>query len=226
MKNDDIRQLLESCDSQIISLSEQIKKGKVNKVLVKNTLENMRSALDYLAKDILLKLKSYPQNSNLSEKVYFPYGQHENHFKISIKTNLKPLKQFEPKIYDAIEAVQPFKSKNNWVVDLCLLTNDAKHNNLSKTESHRSYNIEQKGLVSLRGVSGNITLSNNYINGVRQDDVFINNNDIRVVQHSGTTEIYIENKIRFMGKELEIAPFLTHCLSEIKVLVSEVSKLL
>ena len=189
MHNDDIKQLLEHCDTEIKIISDQVKKGDINKVSLKNILENLRSALDYLAKDILYKLKSDPKNKALSEKIYFPYGQKENHFKKSVQRNLSPLKQCEPKIYDLLEGIQPFKSKNNWVVELCLLTNSAKHNNLSKTESKKTTVVEQKGIARIEGGS-NIEMSHNYVNGVRQDDVFINDKgEASIVKHSGTTLI-------------------------------------
>ncbi len=91
MKNDDIRHLLEHSEAEIQSIGKSINEGEVNKISVKNTLENLRSVLDYLAKDILIKLKSNPKNRTLPEKIYFPYGQKENHFKNSISRNLPPL---------------------------------------------------------------------------------------------------------------------------------------
>jgi len=84
MRNDDLRQLLHHSDLETKNISISVKNGEVNKVFLKNSLENLRSALDYLAKDISRKLKLNPQSKNLPEKVYFPYGQKENHFKLSI----------------------------------------------------------------------------------------------------------------------------------------------
>lgn len=226
MHNDDIRQLLEHCDTEIKNIDKSIKNGELNKVLLKNTLENLRSTLDYLAKDILTKLKSSPSNNSLSEKVYFPYGQKHNHFKKSVQRNLPPLKKDDPQIYDLLESIQPFKSKNNWVVDLCSLTNDAKHNSLSKTETQKSTVVEQKGFARIEG-GRNISMHNNYVNGVRQDDVFIDSNGgISIVKHSGTTIVTSNDRIKFHGKELEIIPFLTHCHLEIARLNKNIEPLL
>ncbi len=134
--------------------------------------------------------------------------------------------QDEPEIYELLENIQPFKSKNNWVVDLCFLTNDAKHNNLSKTESHKSTLVEQEGFARIRGAR-NVVMSNNYYNGVRQDDVFIDGSgEVSVTKHSGTTIITIDNKIMFHGKKLEIVPFLTHCHQEIAILNKNIGDLL
>jgi len=228
MGNGDIRQLLEHCTIEISNLSKTAGNGEINKVFLKNTLENLRSALDYLAKDILIKLKSNPnlQTKKLPEKTYFPYGQKENHFKKSIQRNLPFLKQSEPKVYDLLESIQPFRSKHNWVVDLCSLTNDAKHNNLSKIENQKNVIVEQKGIARIEG-GRNVVMSNNYVNGVRQDDVFIDGNgEVNVEKYSETTIITSHNRIKFHGKELEIIPFLTYCEQEIKTLSVNIELLL
>lgn len=186
----------------------------------------MRSTLDYLAKDVLAKLKSNPKYKNLSEKIYFPYGQKQNHFLKSIKKNLPPLKAEFPKIYDLLENIQPFKSKNNWVVDLCSLTNDAKHNSLTKTEAKKHLVVEQKGFARIEG-GRNIVMHNNYFNGVRQDDVYISGDgDINIVRHSGTTIVTSNDKIFFHGKELEIIPFLSYCHQAIIKLNKDIGALL
>lgn len=226
MHNDDIRQLLEHCDGEISNIDKSIKEGALKKVSLKNTLENLRSILDYLAKDVLTKLKSNPSNKQLSDKVYFPYGQKENHFKKSVQRNLPPLRNDEPEIYNLLESIQPFKSKKNWVVDLCSLTNDAKHNSLSKTETQKSTVVEQKGFARIEG-GRNVVMRNNYVNGVRQDDVFIDGNGgVNIVKHSGATIVTSNDRVKFHGKELEITPFLTHCHSEIAKLVKNIGPLL
>ncbi|PHQ24042.1 hypothetical protein CLH62_18170 [Marinobacter guineae] len=226
MHNDDIRQLLVHCTDQIEGVEESISDGELNRILLKNTLENLRSVLDYLAQDIVIKLKTKPKNGNLSEKVYFPYGQRENHFNNSVKRNLPPLKEDEPKIYDLLESIQPFKSKDNWVVDLCSLTNDAKHNSLSKTESQENTVVEQKGFARIEG-GRNVMMVGNYFNGVRQDDVFIDGDgNANVVRHSGTTLVTTNTRIKFHGKELEIVPFLNHCHKQITELSRNAGSLL
>lgn len=228
MLNNDIEQLLKSCKVMIENISEQIKKEEMDKILLKNTLENMRSVLDYLANDILRTLKSNPKNLKLAEKIYFPYGQRENHFIKNVKKNLAPLKECEPKIYDLIENVQPFKSGNNWVVDLCLLTNNAKHNELSKIENQEVTVVDQKGFGRFEAVEGggSMAMMNCSANGVPLDDVFISGNDVRIVKHSGSAEITSYNRIKFHGKELEVVPFLNHCYVEIKDLVTNIEEFL
>jgi len=225
MHKEDIKTLIEYVVEQIGTMSADIKADKLNKVIVKNTLENLRSILDYLAQDVLSDLEK-KVTTKLPEKNYFPYGQKENHFKNSIKRNLPSIKEFSPNIYICLENIQPFKSKNNWLVDLCELTNEAKHNNLTKTQTHKTMSVNQPGLINIQGAS-NITLSNNRINGVLQDELVIENGEMKsFTSNAGNTIVTQNNKILFHGKQIEIIPFIEHCTNEIKTLTSTIYKLI
>jgi hypothetical protein len=223
MQNTDIAELQTHSREEIVKITSQVESGEINKVALKNILENLRSTLDYLARDVVLHLKN--TNPNVKEKVYFPYGQRENHFKSSIKKNFPTLKSSAPEIYDVIEAIQPFKQNHNWLTDLCGLTNDAKHNFLSKTENIKTTMVNQPGFGTISGT--NITMSNNYVNGVRQDDVHINpKGEATVAKHAGTTIITHNNHIKFQGKEIEIVPFIALCHTNIEKLAKDIWALL
>jgi hypothetical protein len=212
MHNHDIQELLEHTRNEISNISEQSKNGMLNKVSLKNTLENLRSVLDYAAQDMQGKLKILT-NSKIPEKVYFPYGQKENHFNKSVKKNLPNLSDHMPSIHSLVLAMQPFKCGDPWLVDLCGLTNDAKHNNLSKTENNKSRIIHQGGmpLVEL-GDGAQLIMRGNRVNGVLQDDVCIGADGTpRIRPVSNQTLITENNKIQFHGKKIEVAPFLETC---------------
>lgn len=226
MYNEDIKELLEHSKNEVHLITEQSKQGVVNKVAIKNALENLRSVLDYHGQDILNVLKDKISGNKLPSKVYFPYGQKENHFKRSVKNNLPSLNEVLPEAYELIESIQPFKSKDNWIVDLCSLTNEAKHNNLTKTKHQKYVSIKQGNGIHIEGAT-NVVLENNYVNGKRQDDVYVNNkSEVRIVKHSGTTLITEHNKIKFDGKEVEVAPFLNKCHSNMEQLSNELSHIL
>jgi len=212
MHNLDIQELLEHTQNEISTISEQSIKGTINKVSLKNTLENLRSVLDYSAQDMQSKLKTLTSNK-IPEKVYFPYGQRENHFKKSVTRNLPKLSEHMPSIYSLVNGMQPFKSGDPWLVDLCGLTNDVKHNNLSKTENKKSRTIHQGGMPLVKvGEGTQVTLSGNRVNGVLQDDVFIDSDGTTTIRPvSGQTLIIENNKIQFQGKQIEIVPFLETC---------------
>jgi hypothetical protein len=104
------------------------------------------------------------------------------------------------------------------------LTNEAKHNNLSKTKDDKSITVKNKlGNIT---ASKNLVMQNNYVNGIKQDDIFFDGEEVRVVENIGESEITIKNKIKFHGKELEIVPFLTNCFENLEQLSIEVSSLL
>ena len=212
MHNLDIQELLEHTQNEISTISDQSKKGTINKVSLKNTLENLRSVLDYAAQDMQSKLKTLTSNK-ITEKVYFPYGQRENHFKNSVKRNLPNLSELMPSIYSLVHAMQPFKSGDSWLVDLCGLTNDVKHNNLSKTENNKIRTIHQGGMPLVTvGEGAQVTMRDNRVNGVLQDDVFIDSDGTTTIRPvSDQTLITENNKIQFQGKQIEVVPFLETC---------------
>lgn len=212
MHNRDIQELLEHTQNEISTISEQSKNGTINKVSLKNTLENLRSILDYSAQDMHSKLKTLSKNK-IPDKVYFPYGQREKHFKNSVKRNLPNLSEHMPSIHSLVLDMQPFKSGDSWLVDLCVLTNDAKHNNLSKTENRKSRTIHQGGMALVEfGEGAQVTMTGNRVNGVLQDDVFIDSNGTTKIKPvAGNTLITENNKIQFHGKQIEVVPFLESC---------------
>jgi hypothetical protein len=219
--NQDIEELLVHTKDVICSVLSTAKRGTISKVQVKNVMENLRSVLDYSAQDIAKKLKENPKNGSLDDKVYFPYGQRKNHFDNSVKRNLRPLKTDLPILFDVLEAVQPYKSSDSWLVDLCILTNEAKHNNLTKTENQKTVSIRQGNAINISGAS-NVVMHNNYYNGQRLDDVYVKEGTVNVVKHAGGTEIIENNRIKFHGKEVEVAPFLEHCHNQLSALMTDI----
>ncbi|MBI9055974.1 MAG: hypothetical protein JEY96_19285 [Bacteroidales bacterium] len=222
MNLEDINSVIEHSEMQIKELAGSIEKNKINKVLLKNTLENLRSILDYLAVD----MSSYLNDSK--EKLYFPYGRKENHFKLSVKRNLPELRQKSEELYEVLEKRQPFKSKKSWLIDLCELTNEAKHNNLNKTSKSTTTGLRVGNLLHVEDVSNvKISASNNYVNGKRCDDFEM---DKGVITSINPGEINLEftsnEKIRFQGKEIEIISFLETTKDELIDLKKEVYNLI
>lgn len=107
-------------------------------VKVKNTLENLRSALDYVANDIA------DFYNHRGKYVYFPYGKNENDFKSSFGKSFPGLKKSSPVIYTCLEYFQPHVSGDDLICHMCILTNENKHNNLSKYVRKNSVTSETK----------------------------------------------------------------------------------
>lgn len=224
MNQKDINEILTQCKTDINTISTQCAGNSLNKVTLKNTLENMRSILDYLAKDINDSLK---QNKTYKggDKVYFPYGQRENHFKKSIEKNLPNLSNLLPQVYAMIEKIQPYRLHDNWLIDLCELTNEVKHNQLSRTEERKSITINQGGIdIVQAGSLSEIIMTGNTINGVLQDDIHVGKDgSVNITKKVSDSTLVIEsNSIYFNGKNIKISPFMTKCLSNLESLTSSI----
>ena len=135
------------------------------RVPVKNLMENLRSALDYMAHDIyescchstrLLIGKSVPNN------IYFPYGKTESDFKARVGSSLPGLATNSPDIYKMMLSIQPFSCGDAWLYDLCIILNENKHNRLKvqkRTESE-TYSVESEhGSVAIPINNPNIKIT-------------------------------------------------------------------
>ncbi|MBE3798522.1 hypothetical protein HJ183_23810 [Vibrio parahaemolyticus] len=71
MCNEDIKELLEHSKNEVNVITEQSKQGTVNKVAVKNVLENLRSVLDYHSQDLLSVLKDKVRNKKITKQSLF-----------------------------------------------------------------------------------------------------------------------------------------------------------
>ena len=108
-------------------------------VYIKNYLENLRSALDYMASEISEEVLSLGK----SHKPYFPIVDNsEIDFRTHMKKNLPDLENILPSLFSFIESMQPYQQAGyKFISKLSKLVNENKHNRLSpQTVS------EQKGL--------------------------------------------------------------------------------
>jgi len=104
------------------------------RINVKNLMENLRSILDYTARDIYEDVcRNHRQKLGKTDprNIYFPYGRKENDFKSGIGSNLPDINNLSPSIYSAIKSIQPFVSNNSWLCDLCEINNTNKHDKLT-----------------------------------------------------------------------------------------------
>jgi hypothetical protein len=222
MKNSEIKEILNHCENKLKEFSLHAENGEINRVDIKNMLENMRSILDYLAQDILRSFKTRC-GKKIKDKIYFPYGEKKSHFEKSIKDNLPGLNDYMPDVYGIIEGCQGYVCNNSWLHDLCYLTNDVKHNKLGITRKDTLIKIQQPGIYVEVPEGSDVTISGNVINGELQDGVVLNRSgDIDVVRNSGGTFISKQSKIIFYGKEIEVVQFFENCLRGLNKLVLDV----
>ena len=81
------------------------------RVSVKNLMENLRSALDYMAHDIY---ESCCQTARLASgkpeprNIYFPHGRSEADFRSGMGSSLPGLDTLASNVYSLIASIQPF----------------------------------------------------------------------------------------------------------------------
>ena len=103
------------------------------KVDIKNILENLRSCLDYIARDVYEKFIS-----GTPGRLYFPIRHTDNEFQQAISRDYSSLDQAAPNVYAIIEKVQPYNDP--WLGKFNRLNNDNKHEDLveqTRTETRR-----------------------------------------------------------------------------------------
>jgi len=135
------------------------------RVPVKNLMENLRSALDYMAHDIY---ESCCQSARTASgqpdprNIYFPYGKTEADFKAVVGSSLPDLATFAPDIYKILLSIQPFVCGDTWLCDLCIILNEKKHDHLKAQERSESktYTVEsQHGSVTIPVNNPNIKVT-------------------------------------------------------------------
>jgi hypothetical protein len=146
MRRDNVKALLDHAANDLSGRNLQNIESQYNKALsekkiptslqidVKNFMENLRSALDYMAHDIYEVVIRPVRDSNGNrpiEKVYFPYGKTENAFRAGVGSSLPALDSINPKIFELLESLQPHKCSNEWLYQFCRIVNEKKHDTLS-----------------------------------------------------------------------------------------------
>ena len=101
MRNLDVRDLLDYVDDSLGHIKEAYDRALRDKRIapslridVKNAMVNMRSALDYMARDIADEIVAPHRASNnlkAVKLVYFPYGRDQQAFEASVHQRLPDL---------------------------------------------------------------------------------------------------------------------------------------
>lgn len=175
---DDAVSLVEDCESNLPSLKQlyetSLEKKKVDSILlvrVKNTLENLRSSLDFCAQAIVIKY-----SNKKPKRIYFPYAtlntpkeKFENDNRI--EKALPDLKIKRPDLFDTIIAMQHFSHEGaKWFPQFMALNNKNKHVHLVPNEITEGVVLEVDGSkiyaksISL-GKTGSISTTKGVLKG-------------------------------------------------------------
>lgn len=144
------------------------------RVSVKNAMENLRSALDYMAHDIYEVCCQPKRTANGlpdPKNIYFPYGRTEHDFKSGVGSSLPGLDKASPPVYELLLSIQPFTCGDNWLHELCSILNEKKHDRL--TEQVRT----ETQTHTVQGPQGSTTIP-------------VNNPNVKVVSKPGAVKIF------------------------------------
>ena len=137
MRIKDVDAFIEHASTDLVKIEKQythaLSQKEVPRSLlidIKNFMENLRSALDYIAHDIYEVLIK-KEGEKIIERVYFPYGKTESSFESNLDSNLPDLKILNPNIYTLIKSVQPHQCQDDWLYNFCCILNEKKHDTLS-----------------------------------------------------------------------------------------------
>lgn len=199
---------------QIISTYKKISRPKV-----KSIFEHLRSTLEYVAQDINGKL------STPKDRLYFPYGKTKKIFDDSVKKSFPLLINEMPEIYNEISKLQFFVSGDEWLVDLCSITNILKHDNAVDI---RKDSIETKSVsvivdgytpFKILGDGAGVQFRNININDKLMDSFIITKDEIEITQKGEIPTLFKitkNRKILIGEKELDLLVFLNKCIINIE----------
>lgn len=239
MRKDQIIALLQHAQYDLKHIEAQYQKSLERQTIptslqidVKNMMENLRSALDYLAHNIY-EIVLMPARKAAGDKqivnIYFPYGKSENDFKSGIGKYLPKLDSLQPALYKIIEDIQPHKSGNDWLYQFCQILNEKKHNILTpqKREEKRGLDIRFPGGAGISMPPG-ASISGGGIIQSGSDRIILNNDFISGdFPANKVTEGVVQTIVRwvsfkFADTDVGVIPLLKKCLTTIEQLSKDV----
>ncbi len=176
-KNDTVV-ILDAAIEQHKQILAGYKRALLNKSLdlrvpVKNAMENLRRAFDYMAHDIheaCCQPKRAASGQPDPKNIYFPYGRTEHNFKSGVGNSLPGLDAASPAVYQLLVSIQPFACHDNWLYELCSILNKKKHDRL--TEQVRT----ETQTHTVQSPHGSVTIP-------------VNNPNVKVVSQPGAVKI-------------------------------------
>jgi hypothetical protein len=180
---------------------------------------HLRSALDYIAKDIV---ESHCPNANPRNSLYFPITSDANSFSSMINRCYPDLYANCSNIYDILESVQPFQSdENKWLTQFNKVNNENKHNDLVEQTRTETKTVEVKskqGGGSVSWGSGVTFGSGVSVMGVPIDP----NTQMPIPNNTTTTTVTTWVDFKFDGINVSVIGLLRKTLSEINRICDEI----
>lgn len=236
---EDAQSLVAECASALVGIRKEYDASLHDKnihpallIRIKNFMENLRSALDFIAHDLFDKYGAQSSQAN----IYFPYAWEGLDLagfrqKQRIEKCIPGLSNNRPDIVAVIESYQHFSdSKNAWLPKFMELNNENKHQGLTPqirkerkelrlSSGGTSMSIGQGASISI-GHGASITLGGGMvIPGGQHFDV----NNPPQTMGQGTKEIITWVAFHFSSNDEPVIPFLERTMHGVEEIVNELS---
>lgn len=235
MRKEQVTALLEHADNDLKQIerayTQALKEKEIPPSLqidVKNLMENLRSALDYIAHDvyeIVIKPARDKSGNKEIERIYFPYGKTQTDFNSRLGSCLPELNSLDTTIYSAIESIQPHVSGDSWLYDFCTILNQKKHDTLTpqKREEKRGLNIQFPGGAGIymgpgSSIKGSGIIQSGQARIILNNDVVCGDSPARNVTGGVTQTVVQWISFKFSDTDIVVLPFLINALANVKKL--------
>lgn len=224
-----IRDLLDRVDRDLKNLEADYQKSLSTKAIsadlridIKNICGNLRSVLDYLAKDIR---ETCCPGANPQDRFYFPIFSKPQEYQSQAAKWYPDLQTKNPNAWSYLESVQPYQSAFAWLGQLNQINNENKHDDLveqTRVDTPRvTVNTPGGGSVSWdpRGVRFG---SGVFIGGVPIDP----RTQLPVPHPSQTVERVVWIDFRFGDPDVSVLQLLRDSVAGIRKIATELEMLL
>ncbi len=188
---------------------------------------HLRSALDYIAHDIVEK---YCPNAKSGNRLYFPITDNNTSFKKRMTDSYPDLQTNCPDLYSFLESVQPYlKDENKWLSQFNEINNENKHNDLveQKRIETKQLNISSGGATMSLGQGASISLGSGAsirIGGLTiPGGQIINTNNPARTFGDGKQEIITWVDFKFKDIDVSALWLLKESLKQIQIISSDLS---
>lgn len=203
-------------------------------ISIKNLLENLRSALDFVAQGLFQK---YGRSTKSKPKIYFPYAletQTKNDFNARnrIEQCIPGLRYSRPDIALKIESYQHFSNPvNKWLPQFMELNNENKHKHLTPQTKRETkvLRLSSQGLGITMGEGASISMGRG--TSIRMGNMIISGNqkfDVKnppITLGSGKQEVIKYVSFTFDSNSQEVLTFLKKCIEGVEKIINELSSM-
>ncbi len=205
-------------------------------VMIKNFLQNARSALDFSAHALYRK---FDDQSTPPTTIHFPhawFGATEMEFEKTVDFNLPGIKIKRPDIYDALNSYQYYSSEENiWLPEFMELISDNKYADLviepieDEDQLVSDFGIQGAGLF-IRGegsieMGSGATIESKYGSIKGEQTISMQSAAIRNQQGAVKTEINKHVMICFESNSQEVISFLDDILHNVSAIINDLAGL-